>query len=59
LRTLFSSQTPQTQMTAIASDAGLSGPIEVDSGSKEPISTPETTKITSSPSSTGTSEPTR
>ena len=44
---------------AIASEAGLTGPIRVDSGSSAPIRTPETTKTTSSASRTGTSEPTR
>ena len=44
----------------IASDAGLTTPpIAVVAGSSEPISTPETTSTTSSPSSTGVRAPTR
>ncbi len=50
---------PANQAIAIPSEAGLTGPIRVDSGRSAPMRTPQTTKMTSSPSSTGTSEPTR
>ncbi len=44
----------------IPSEAGLTAPaIAVDGLSRAPISTPATTMITSSPSSTGVSRPTR
>ena len=44
---------PANQATAIASDAGLTGPIRVDSGRSAPIRTPATTKMTSSASMHG------
>ena len=59
-RVLFSTHTPPSQTTKIASDAGLRRPaIFADVGNSAPMSTMDTVSTTSSPSRTGTSEPTR
>ena len=50
---------PENHASTMPIDAGLTGPIRVDSGRRAPMRTPLTTKMTSKPSSTGTSEPTR
>ena len=50
---------PANHASTIPSEAGLTGPMLVDSGRSAPMSTPLTTKMTSRPSSTGTSDPTR
>ena len=50
---------PHSQTMTIAIEAGLTGPIVTDDLSSAPIRTSETTRMTSSASSTGMSEPTR
>ena len=59
-RARLRTQTPPTQITTIAGDAGLSRPaMATDAGSRAPMATAATVRITSSPSSTGISDPQR
>ena len=60
LRTRLTTYTPISQVTTIATDAGLTTPpIAVEGLSSAPINAAETTSTTSIPSSTGVSAPTR
>ena len=60
LRTELKMTIPAIHVITIPTDAGLSTPpMAADGGRSAPSMTPTTTRITSRPSSTGISDPTR